>query len=134
MKNSLTKNQCLWTIAIVLVGAVLAVLILFKGGSKPAVEAKEQGHSDKNSDAAPAKTAGAQKPASEKPTEKPADQHEEKAPKIVLDEMQVKAAGIAILTLALPLSTALSCYQGKFATTKTRPLMLFHVLQALSRV
>ena len=97
MKTNLTKKQFLSIAAILVIGALLAVLILTTGGTRGGKaeeqgHAEVQGHTEKQADAGhKGGKAGAQ-PGKEKSDEK----HELKPVKIALDDAQVKAAGIAI--------------------------------------
>lgn len=85
MKTNLTKNQSLSIAAILVIGALLAILILTTSGT-PAGKAKEQGHSVEHADAGHKEG-------------KTGNQQAEKKPgKIVLGEAQANAAGITLGT------------------------------------
>ena len=85
MKTNLTKKQFLSIAAILVIGALLAILILTTSGTS-AGKAKEQGHSEEHADAGPKEDKAGKQQAEKKPG------------KIVLDEAQVKAAGITLRT------------------------------------
>jgi cobalt-zinc-cadmium efflux system membrane fusion protein len=85
MKTNLTKKQFLSIAAILVIGVLLAVLILTTSGSR-AGKAKEQGHSEE------------QAAAGHKEDKASNQQAEKKSAKIVLDEAQIKAAGITVNT------------------------------------
>ncbi len=119
MKTTLPKKQFLAIIAILVVGALLGALILFKGGVTPGGETDAHGHKDEHADEHVDKpaVAGADRPSAkagaahaddhahdhadkpgERHREKPGEPHVDTPGKIVLDDAQVKAAGIAINT------------------------------------
>lgn len=89
MKTNLTKKQFLSIAAIIVIGALLGVLILTKG-SAPVAEGKEQGHSEKQGHTEKQADAG------HKEAKANNEHGGEKRSKIVLDEAQVKAAGITV--------------------------------------
>jgi cobalt-zinc-cadmium efflux system membrane fusion protein len=89
MKTNLTKKQFLLIAAIIVIGVLLGVLILNTGGS-PAGEARKQGHSDEQAPAEKHADAG------HKEGKGGSEQAERKPAKIVLDEAQIKAAGIEV--------------------------------------
>lgn len=90
MKIDLTKKQFFFIVAILAVGALLAVLILMSGGAKPAGE--EAHHSDEHARAKQEKGKGGDKPAQGGQ----GNHVTEKEAKVALDDAQAKAAGIAV--------------------------------------
>lgn len=112
MKTNLTKKQFFSIAAILVIGALLAVLILNTGGS-PAGGAKEQGHSEQHADAGHKEGEAEGKHGHEKVEAKHAgksgEKPEEKPGKIVLTDAQVQAAGITLGTAsAAKISTVLT--------------------------
>lgn len=112
MKTNLTKKQFFSIAAILVIGALLAVLILNTGGS-PAGGAKEQGHSEEHADAGhkegEAEGNHGHEKVEAKHAGKPGEKHEEKPGKIVLTDAQVQAAGITLGTAgAAKISTVLT--------------------------
>ncbi|SMP81015.1 efflux RND transporter periplasmic adaptor subunit [Noviherbaspirillum suwonense] len=88
MKTNLTKKQFLSIAAIIVIGALLGVLILTKG-SAPVAKGKEQGHSEKQGHTEKQANAGHK-------VAKANEHGGEKRSKVVLDEAQMKAAGILV--------------------------------------